>query len=136
MFNVKNILYPINLDSENVSPVIQAIEIAKIFKSNIHILYVNNPDAGYRHPTDFEDAIGLRLQEIVPPELLRYERITYAVAKGQLGEEVSRYCKEKNIDLLITGHKHRNKLYSVLFDTPDENIIDSVSLPILVLPKN
>ena len=135
MFNVKNILYPINLDSENISPVISAIELAKIFKSNIHILYVNDPDAGYRHPADFEDAIGLKLQEVVPQELLQYERITYAVAKGNLGEEVSQYCKENNIDLLVTGHKHRNKLYSMLFDTPDENIIDSVNLPILIFPK-
>jgi len=136
MFQFKNILYPIDLDSKNVSPVLQAIEIAKIFDSNIHILYVNEPDAGYRYPTDFEEAVALRVKEVASPELLSYKKIIYAVAKGKLDKEVSEYCNKNKIDLIITGHKHRNKLYSMLFDTPDENIIDKIKLPVLVIPKN
>jgi nucleotide-binding universal stress UspA family protein len=135
MFKLKNILYPINLDSKNISTVISALEIAKTFDCQMHILYVNDPGAGYHYPVDHEDAVSLKLQEIVPQDLLDSVKICYAVSKGQLGTEVVKYCREHNIDLIVTGHKHRNKLYSVLFDTPDENIIDSSNIPVLVIPR-
>lgn len=136
MLQFKNILYPINLDSKNVSTVVKALEIAKTLKSNIHIMYVNDPGAGYRYPTDREDAVALKVQETAPKELLSQLKITYAVSKGSLAEEIVTYCKNNNIDLIITGHKHRNKLYSSLFDTPDESIIDAIHVPVLVIPKH
>jgi nucleotide-binding universal stress UspA family protein len=135
MMQMKNILYPINLDSKNISTVLKALEIGKMLGSRVHILYVNDPAAGYRFPTDHEDAVSLRVKEIVPEELLKNSIITYAVAKGDLGKEISAYCRSNRIDLIITGHKHRNKLYSMLFDTPDENIIDTINIPVLVIPR-
>jgi nucleotide-binding universal stress UspA family protein len=135
MFQFNNILYPINLDSKNIPTVIKALEIAKTLNSKIHIVYINDQGAGYRYPTDKEDAVALKVQEIAPKELLNSVNITYAISKGDLGEEISNYCKKNKIDLIITGHKHRNKLYSNLFDTPDESIIDSIDIPVLVIPK-
>src|SRR4030042_2580964 len=124
MIQFKNILYPINLDSKNISTVIKALEIAKTLNSRVHIVYINDPGAGYRYPTDREDAVALKVQEIAPKDLLESLNITYATSKGSLGAEIADYCKNNKIDLIITGHKHRNKLYSSLFDTPDESIID------------
>jgi nucleotide-binding universal stress UspA family protein len=135
MFQFKNILYPINLDSNDISPVIKVLEIAKRLNSKIHILYINDPSAGYSHPADHEDAVALRVKEIAPAGLLDSLEIKYAVSKGQLDKEIFTYCKHNNIDLIITGHKHRNKLYSLLFDSPDVNIIDNINLPVLVIPK-
>jgi Universal stress protein UspA and related nucleotide-binding proteins len=124
MLNFKNILYPIDLDTDNISSLMKALEFAKMFKSQMHILYVNDMQAGYRHPTDHEDEVALRVKEVVPPELLENQKIIYAVSKGSLDKEIVKYCGNNNIDLIITGHKHRNKLYSNLFDSPDENIIE------------
>jgi nucleotide-binding universal stress UspA family protein len=135
MQQFQNILYPINLDSKNISTVNKALEIARSLNSSVHILYVNDEGAGYRYPTDREDAVALKVQEVVPAELLNSLKITYAVSKGQLGQEILLYCKKNRIDLIITGHKHRNKLYSNLFDSPDVNIIDSIPVPVLVIPK-
>lgn len=135
MIQIKNILYPINLDSSNISPVVKALEMALAFSSRIHILYVNDPNAGYRFPADHEDAVSLKVQEAVSSELLEKVNVTYAVAKGELDKEIANYCKNNTIDLIITGHKHHNKLYSMFFDTPDENIIDAINVPVLVLPK-
>ena len=92
--------------------------------------------AGYRHPTDHEDEVALRVKEVVPAELLENQKIIYAVSKGSLDKEIMKYCGKNNIDLIIAGHKHRNKLYSLLFDSPDENIIDAINLPVLVIPEN
>ena len=136
MLNFKNILYPIDLDSKNISSVVKALEFAQMFKSKIHILYVNDIEAGYRHPTDHEDAVSLRIREVVPAELLENQKIIYAVSKGALAEEIKKYCGNNNIDLIITGHKHRNKLYSLFFDSPDENIIDAINLPVFIIPES
>jgi nucleotide-binding universal stress UspA family protein len=135
MLNFKNILYPIDLNSKNVSSVVKALEFAQIFKSKIHILYVNDMQAGYRHPTDYEDAVALRVKEVVPAQLLENQKIIYAVSKGALDKEIVNYCENNNIDLIITGHKHRSKLYSLFFDSPDENIIDAINLPVLIIPE-
>jgi len=135
MLNFKNILYPIDLDSKNVSSVVKALKFAQMLNCSIHILYVNDVQAGYRHTTDHEDAVALRVKEVVPAELLENQRIIYAVSKGALDKEIMKYCEKNNIDLIITGHKHRNKLYSLFFDSPDENIIDAINLPVLIIPE-
>ena len=136
MLNFKNILYPIDLDAKNISSVVKALEIAQMFKSKIHILYVNDIQAGYRHATDREDAVALRVREVASLELIENLKITYASSKGALDEEIVKYCENNNIDLIITGHKHRNKLYSLFFDSPDENIIDAIKLPVLIFPES
>jgi hypothetical protein len=48
-------LCTIDLDAEAFSPVLKALELAKMFSSEIHVLYVNDIQAGYRYPTDRED---------------------------------------------------------------------------------
>jgi nucleotide-binding universal stress UspA family protein len=136
MINFKNILYPIDLDSDNVSSLIKALEFAQIFNAHVHILYINDSQAGYRHPTDHEDAVALKVKEIAPVELLESAKITYAVSKGDLASEIVKYSEENNIDLIITGHKRRNKLYYAFFDSPDEDIIETINLPVLVIPEN
>jgi nucleotide-binding universal stress UspA family protein len=136
MLNFKNILYAIDLDADNVSSVVKALEFAQLFNSRIHILYINDPQAGYRHPTDREDAVALRVKKVAPLELIENLKITYAISKGVLDEEIVKYCKNNNIDLIITGHKHRNKLYSLFFDSPDENIIGAINLPVLIFPES
>lgn len=56
------------------------------------------------------------------------------MSKGDLDEEIVKYCRDNNIDLIIVGHKHRHKIYTALFDSADVNIIDAVKLPVLVIP--
>ena len=107
-----------------------------MFNAWVHILYINDSQAGYRHPTDREEAVALKVREIAPAELLEQAKITYAVSKGDLASEIVKYSEENDIDLIITGHKRRNKLYYALFSSPDENIIDTINLPVLVIPEN
>jgi nucleotide-binding universal stress UspA family protein len=135
MLNFNNILYPIDLDSKNISSLEKALEFAQLFRCAIHILYVNDIEAGYRHPTDREDAVALRVREIVPESLLENTHIIYAISKGNTAEEIVKYAQKYQIDLIIFGHKHRSKLYSSVLDSTDVNIIDTVLLPVLVIPE-
>jgi len=131
----RNILYAINLNDENITSIIYALEFAKLFSSRIHIVYVNDPQAGYRHPTDREDAIALRVRETVPESLLENLDVVYAASKGNIAEEIVRYAQDYQIDLIMVGHKHRSRLYTALFDSDDVSIIDTALLPVLVIPE-
>ena len=135
MLKFKSILYPIDLDSSNISSLEKALEFADLFKCPIHILYVNDIQAGYRHPTDHEDAVALKVKETISENLLGNMNIIYAVSKGETTEEIVKYAEENQIDMIIIGHKHRGKLYSALFDSTDVNIIDKTLLPVLVIPE-
>ncbi len=135
MLQFTNILYPINLDSKNQNNLSTALEFAIANNSQIHILYVNDEAAGYRHPADHEDAVALKVRQHVPAEMLDRAKVVYAVTKGDLGEKIEAYCKSNAINLIIVSHRHHGKLYSSLFDSPDENIIDSVNVPVLILPE-
>lgn len=135
MISFKNILYPMDLDAETVSSVETALEFARLFQCRIHILYVNDIEAGYRHPADHEDAVALRVRKEAPAHLLEGLEIVYATSKGDPAEEIVKYAREHEIDLIIVGHKHRSKIYSYMFDSVDVNVIDRAFLPILVIPE-
>jgi nucleotide-binding universal stress UspA family protein len=135
MTGFKNLLYAIDLNDDHVTSVNYALKIARLFQSRIHMLYVNDAQAGYRHPTDREDAVALKVKNIVPDLLLEGQDIIYAVAKGNTVQEIVRYAEEQQIDLILIGHKYRGKLYSSLFDSTDIKIIDEARLPVLAIPE-
>lgn len=135
MFNFKNILYPIDLNSKNLFSLEKAFEFAQFFQCPLHILYVNDIQAGYRYPTDHEDAVALRVKETVSEAILENTNIIYAVSKGETAEEIFKYVHGNQIDLIIVGHKNRGKLYASVFDSTDIKIIDAASLPVLVIPE-
>lgn len=135
MLNFKNILYAIDLDLEKVSSVKEVFELAKLFNGRLHVVYVNNILAGYRTPADHEDAIALRIKEEVPEYLIEDTEIVYAALKGEVADEIVKYALENEINLIVVGHKHHNKLYSSMFDSTDVKIIDTALIPVLVIPE-
>jgi nucleotide-binding universal stress UspA family protein len=135
MLKFTKILCPIDLDSQKASSLKKALEVAQFFNCPIHVLYVNDMAAGYRHPTDREDAVALRVKELVPDALMAGLDIIYAVSKGNIAAEIVRYARENDIDLIIVGHKNRGKLYAALFDSTDIHVIDQAELLVLVVPE-
>ena len=95
----------------------------------------NDPQAGYRHPADHEDAVALKVKEAAPESLLENLKVVYAVSKGDTAGEIVRYAGENQIDLIVVGHKHRGKLYASMFDSTDVHVIDQAMLPVLVFPE-
>ncbi|MDD3249422.1 MAG: universal stress protein [Smithella sp.] len=135
MRDFRNILYAIDLDAERFSSLMRALEFARLLGSRMHILYVNDPQAGYRHPTDYEDAVALKVKKAAPESLLEGLKIIYAVSKGNPVQEVVQYARDHRIDLIVVGHEPRGKLYAAMFDSTDVRIIDEAILPVLVFPE-
>ncbi|MGL1902802.1 MAG: universal stress protein [Fibrobacterales bacterium] len=135
MNHYNTILYPINLDAPNKKMINEAINHAMRYDAALHILFVNNPQAGYRSPLEKEADVKRAVAHNVDSLDLDQLNITYAIAIGEVGSAVQDYVSKHPVDLIITGHTHHSALYSLFFDTADEKIIDAVNLPILVLPK-
>lgn len=135
MRDFRNILYAMDLDAERCASLVRALELAQHFGSRIHFLYVNDPQAGYRHPADHEEAVALKVRAAAPETLLEGLEIVYAVSKGDTAREIVQYAQDHQIDLIVVGHKHRGKLYASMFDSTDVHIIDEAMLPILVFPE-
>jgi len=136
MQDYNNILYALDLDDEHVISIIYALEFAEKFQSRVHVVYVNDSQAGYRHPTEHEDVVALKVKESVPETLLEKADIVYAALKGDAADEIIHYTRQHTIDLVIVGHRHRNKFFSALSDSTDVDIIDEARIPVLVVPED
>lgn len=135
MRDFKNVLYALNLDDDARASLTFALEFAQLFNSRLHVVYVNDPMAGYRHPADREDAVALKVKQTVPGELLENATLLYGAARGDTAEEIVKYARQHEIDLIIVGHRHRGRVYASLFDSTDVNIVDTALIPVLVVPE-
>jgi nucleotide-binding universal stress UspA family protein len=139
------ILFPMNINQfggEYLKEILLFVEQAE---AELHILHVSElpPLIPLHEPLTtiekFSDNISPELlQEKIEteyPPIKRYSyKKTYATRFGDVSSEVSEYCDELNIDLIITLHHTHNSLYEFLFHSTDERIIEKVNKPVLVLP--
>lgn len=135
MFDPKTILIPVEIDIDDFNWLPTAFQFSRRLAASVHILFVNDAQAGYRHPTLEADDLEARIREHVDAKELEGLSIQFATSKGDVSTRVKEFCDEHQVDMLITGHKHHSSLYGLLFDTKDEGIIDAVELPVLVIPK-
>ena len=135
MFNPDTILIPVEVDVDNFGWLPTALQFARRVTADVYIFYVNDPQAGYRHPTVDEDDLEERIRAAVDAKEFKGLKVEFATSKGNVASRVKAFCNENGIDMIATGHKHHMRFYGSLFDTKDEEIIDAVEVPVLVIPK-
>lgn len=130
----KQILCPVDIDNEDVHALEGACELARIHGSHLHFLYVNDVQAGYRHPTDNEESLALWIGKYLDAERLSTVEHIFATSKGDLGEEVAKYAQDNQVDLIVIGQS-KHGLLSAFIEEPDEQIIARSNLPVLMMPR-
>jgi nucleotide-binding universal stress UspA family protein len=135
MFQPRTILLPVDLDENGLDALPYAVDFAKQFGASLHLLYVNTPQAGYRHASVLQEDLEARIRAHASAASMQDMQVECVVSRGDLGEETRRYCAEHAVDLLITTHERHGRFYSSFLDTRDEEIIESVDVPVLVLSK-
>ena len=135
MFDPKTILIPVEVDVDNFGWLPTALQFARRVTANVHILFVNDAQAGYRHPGIDEEALEEKIRGSVDPGELEGLSVRFITAKGDVSSCVRTICDEEQIDMIAAGHKHHSRIYGQLFDTNNEEIIDAVEIPVLVIPK-
>lgn len=135
MFNPDTLLIPVEIEVNDLSWLPTALQFARRVTADVYFLYVNDPQAGYRHPTLDEEDLEKTVRAAVDAKEFKGLKVEFATTKGSVRSRVREFCDEKQIDMIVAGHKHHPRIYGSLFDTTDEEIIDAVKIPVLVIPK-
>jgi nucleotide-binding universal stress UspA family protein len=135
MFNPDTILIPVEIDVDNFHWLSTALQFSRRVTADVYIFFVNDAQAGYRHPAIDAEELEEKVRVHLDSKELTGLSVKFVVAKGDVSKCVKEFCNENNIDMIATGHKHHSRIYGSLFDTQDEGIIDAVEIPVLVIPK-
>lgn len=91
-------------------------EIAQLGKSELHLIAIMPPPAaliggeGFVYDVQREDEERTRYQQILDEGLRRLETpgrsIRGEVVVGDAVDEITRYAREMEVDLIVVGHKH------------------------------
>lgn len=135
VFDPQTILMPVEVDVDDYGWLATAFQFARRVTADVYILFVNDKQAGYRHPSVDEEELEALIRRSVEPAEFEGLSVRFVVTRGNVSSCVKKVCEEKNIDMIATGHKHHVRLYGHLFDSSDVEIIDAVEVPVLVIPK-
>lgn len=143
---MENILVAINFEKNAERLVEKAYEMALAFEAKIWILHVSEPD-----PDDYisleagpqflhDKRVAKRQQEAVLVKKLtdglrsRNVRAESLLIEGPTAKTIVKKTAELNIDLVIAGHQKRNFFYQLFVGNKDQNLLDELSIPVLVVP--
>ncbi len=136
MFDPRTILIPVEVDVDDFQWLSTALQFSRRVTADVFIFFVNDAQAGYRHPTIEADELEEKIRSHIEPAEFEGLNVQFVTTRGaNIGALVKEFCEEHQIDMIATGHKHHSRIYGSLFDTQDEEIIDAVELPVLVIPK-
>ena len=143
---MENILVSINFEKNAERLVEKAYEMALAFEAKIWILHVSEPD-----PDDYisleagpqflhDKRVAKRQQEAVLVKKLtdglrsRNVRAESLLIDGPTAKTIVKKTAELNIDLVIAGHQKRNFFYQLFVGNKDQDLLDELSIPVLVVP--
>jgi nucleotide-binding universal stress UspA family protein len=143
---MKKILVAINIEKNAGQLLAKAEELAKAFGSKIWILHVSEADP--------DDYLGLE----AGPQYAQDERVKNRKKEGALVKRLAEELRQRNIDaegvllegstakmiktevqeiqadLVIAGHHKRNFFYQMFVGSVEQDIIDDLNVPVLLVP--
>lgn len=145
---MQNILVAINFEKNAERLITKAEKMAQAFDSKIWILHVTEPDP--------DDYLGLE----AGPQFAQDRRVEKRKKENVLVEELVKKLQDKgfhaegllisgptvktikkevqqlNIDLVIAGHHKRNFFYQMFVGNVEQDIIEDLKVPVLLVPLN
>lgn len=123
--------------AEESNVIREAVRLKKLLNADLSVLHVNDPAAGRAYlmmdslPLVTEADIREMFRQSGFPREAGEIRIT--IVEGEsCTDEIANATHQA--DLLIVGHRRKNKFLAAFIDSTDERVFDMVSCPILVVP--
>lgn len=123
-------------DEENV--IHETVRMAKALNAELTVLHVNDPSAG-------KVSMMMETERMVTEEALRdqFRKLGYDATASMLkfnivtGSSLPRAIAETthNVDLLVIGHRRKNRFLAAFADSADKHLADLVSCPVLIVPR-
>lgn len=143
---MENILVAINLEKNAPILVEKAYEFAIAFDAKVWILHVTEPDpddylgleAGPQFAHDKRVAKRKReavlIKELADDLKSRNIRAEGLLIEGPTAKTIRKKAQELNIDLVIAGHQKKNFFYQIFVGNKEQDLIDDLKVPVLVVP--
>lgn len=118
-----------------------ALELAEVYNSEIHLLYVVEPvhtaDVGTEQVLDAMRAEGERLLEEVADQgkSAGIDAVT-EVRVGNPHREILEYTEEKEMDLIVMGTHGRTGLSRYLLGSVTEKVVRASETPVLTIRRD
>ena len=123
-------------DEENV--IHETVRLAQALGAEVTVLHVNDPKAG-------KVSMMMETERMVTEEALRdqFRKLGYDTTASMLkfnivtGSSLPRAIAEAthNVDLLVIGHRRKNRFLAAFADSADKHLADLVSCPVLIVPR-
>lgn len=144
---MKNLLVAIDRRQDAEQLMTQAIKIAKLTNAKIWIMHVTEADpddflareAGPQYVYDKRAKerknASLEIQKWVEEVKEKYSiDIEGLVISGEVAKSIKKIVDERNIDLVVAGHKKKNLLYGLFAANKKKDLIDDLKIPLLAIP--
>ena len=123
-------------DEENV--IHETVRLVRALESQLTVLHVNDPKAG-------KVSMMMETQRLVEEEDMRsrFRDLGYNVTADNLkfnivtGVSLPKVIAEatKGMDLLVIGHRRKNRFLAAFADSADKRLADLVACPVLIVPR-
>lgn len=144
---MKNILVAVDEPKEANQLIAHAVNIAKLTGAKIWIIHVSesNPDdflareAGPQYVYDErveerkKDAAAINewTREVMDKHGLQAEGL---LIEGSVTKSIRKIVEERNIDLVVAGHKKKSFLYGLFTENKKKDLVDELKIPLLAVP--
>lgn len=123
-------------DEENV--IHETVRLAQALNAELTVLHVNDPKAG-------KVSMMMKTERMVEEETLReqFRKLGYDTTASALkfniitGTSLPKAIAQatQNVDLLVIGHRRKNRFLAAFADAADKHLADLVSCPVLIVPR-
>ena len=144
---MKNLLVAIDRRQDAEQLMAHAINIAKLTDAKIWIMHVTEADpddflareAGpqyvYEKRAKERKNASVEIQKWVEEVKEKYSiDIEGLVISGEVAKSIKKIVDERNIDLVVAGHKKKNLLYGLCAANKKKDLIDDLKIPLLAIP--
>jgi nucleotide-binding universal stress UspA family protein len=127
----ENIVLPLDMTKETKQKVDQAIKIAKVFGSTIHVISVTTFFDEYRYNLS---EIRSQLLEVADKVVdSGVPAVTAMLRHDDIADSVIDYAKKHNADLVIIMTRQENKLNDLVIGSSARKVITECPVPVLSL---
>lgn len=145
MNKYRRLLCPVDFSDVSIHAFQIAIDLAKLFKADLHVIHVFQmpasaiPEGAYDIPDDMEDKIKdhltKKLDEFIKDHSTTGINITTGLYAGFPHAEIINSADETNADMIVMGTHGRTGFSHVLLGSVAERVIRTSDIPVLTVRK-
>ncbi|MCK5236336.1 MAG: universal stress protein [Deltaproteobacteria bacterium] len=139
-------LVPTDFTDASIEAVKQAHELAKQFKSTVHLVHVINTKseaAGFYQPhmsfnnidKEYQAKASDYIKKFALKHLKGLKNLKTAVLKGEPYKQIIKYANDNTVDSIVIGTHGKTKVDRLIFGSTTERVMRKASCPVIIVPS-